>query len=72
MTAKPNERRFNLPDQPGEHVMNCIYQWAPSNSVYAFWVSDGAGENSHYTVVFHRWQEIDPAHQTALELMLSS
>ena len=71
MNSKPNERRFNLPDQPTEHVMNCIYRWAPIESVFAFWVSDGADRNSHYTVVFRKWQEIDPARRTALELMLS-
>lgn len=73
MTAKQDHRRFYLNAEPTEHVMACIYQWAPTQSVYCYWTPRDLSrieEFTSYCVVFRQWTRIRPEHRTLLELML--
>lgn len=74
MTAKLDERKFYLSAEPTRHVMACITNWAPAQSVHCYWAPrdlSRLSEPSKYCVVFRQWTRIRPEHRTALELMLA-
>lgn len=75
MTARPDERRFYLCEAPSQYIMDCIYQWAPRQSVYCHWLPNrdlSISDPRRYCVIFRQWTRIKPEYRTALELMLSS